>query len=116
MTDLEPLLGINVACLPLFPPTLRALRRSRQGITPHKSSPSGRTGLLPRSTKSSGFRRHDDAFPLTDIERSVTDVYAGTTRNDSTSLHDGTSEGTEQVRTSPEIKVKHGWEVKSQIR
>lgn len=79
MTDLETLLGVIVACLPLFPSSFRKLLRSgrdeRDGSSSRKNwfSHTSVSRLL-RSQRSatkndSTFRRFNDIYLLTDVEQ-----------------------------------------------
>lgn len=114
VTDLEPLLGITVACLPLFPPVFKKVFGAKDDSSSQKVLSSSVARLRSRSTKNSAFRRFDDSYPLTDVEISRTENLIVGMGSHPSSLNDDCvrSEGGETYRPST-IKVKQGWEVRS---
>ena len=69
-TILEPLLGIIIACLPIFPPAIKKLtgrmERTHPQIRDVLSSSMARMRL--KRSKSSTLQSSDDSSPLTDLE------------------------------------------------
>lgn len=70
--------------------------------------------LRSKNTKNFAFRRFDDAYPLTDIEGSRIENQTTGLGSNSSSLKDdsGGNMGSETY-FPPAIKVKQGWEVRS---
>ena len=115
VTDLEPLLGITIACLPLFPPTFRSILGPRQAKDSQNVLSSSVRRLRSRSTKNtSAFRRVDDSYPLTDVEGSRTQNQITGLGSKSSSVNDERFVDLEHNAPSRSaIKVKQGWEVRS---
>lgn len=116
VTDLEPLLGIIVACAPLFPPAFKAaINRKPKSYQPSGSS-SGFANLNSKSARSLWFRSADDSYPLTDFEGGANHIQITGPNSRQSSLHDssvaGQRDGTEG---QPAITVKTRWEIKRQL-
>lgn len=90
--------------MPLFP----AVFKKAFGV---KDEPNSRNVLSLKSTKNAAFMRIDDSYLLTDIERSRTENPITRTETHSVSLNDGS--GGDQAIEASTIKVKQGWEVRS---
>ena len=109
-TDLEPMLGMITASLPVMQPALRRIMglRTEQSSEGRPSSSVAR--LRTKSTKKSSFRQLKDSYTLTDIGTSETHVGVSS----KPSLSEGDEEtyfaelGTEP---RPFIKVRRDWEV-----
>ena len=67
VTDLEPLLGTIVACLPLFPPAFAKTFR-RKGQKPQNAFSDSIARLRGQALKPGPFRRLDDPYPLTTVD------------------------------------------------
>lgn len=115
VTDLEPLLGIIVACAPLFPPTLKAALNRKPKISQSSASSSGFAKLNGKSARGPGFRSADDSYPLTDVEGGVNHTQVTGPDSRRSSFHEagvaGPREGTGE---QPAITVKTRWEIKRQ--
>ena len=70
MTLLEPLLGIIVACLPLFPPAIKKIVAHMSKTDPETRNvlSSSMARLRMKRSKRSAFHSLGDSFPLTDLE------------------------------------------------
>ena len=117
ITDLEPLLGITIACLPLFPPTFKKAFRARR-VGPDMGnvlqSSLARLRIKKSKSKSSTFRRFDYSYPLTDVEGYRTQNHVGTSGSQPRSSFEGrVGEADPEMCIKPSIKVKQGWEVRS---
>lgn len=114
VTDLEPLLAIIVACLPLFPPVMKRL--FLRGKEPESRTPlsSSLARLRSKGNKNSMFRKFEDSYPLTDLEGTRTENHI--TRSDSKpeSLRNDKATNID-VEMGPRstIQVEQGWEVRS---
>ena len=70
VTELEPLLGITIACLPIFPPAIKRLTghiKTTDSETRNVLS-STMVRLRLRRVKDSTFKRFNDSVLLTDLE------------------------------------------------
>ena len=114
VTDLEPLLGITIACLPLFPPMFKKVFGAKEEQDSRNVLSSSLARLRSKSPKGSAFRRFEDSYPLTDVERSRTENQITGTGSHVSSLND---DGVKIERRDTDypstIKVKQGWEVRS---
>lgn len=73
-TGLEPVLGIIIACLPMFPPTFKRMLRGKGEQDSRDVLSSSTRRLRSKSTKRPLiFRKLDDSFPLTDLEKGRTE-------------------------------------------
>lgn len=126
-TNLEPLLGVCVACVPICRPLLVSFHRkvrnasasvlSRVGITStsdeskHPKSLSGNEGVIVtygRPSKHKNFRRLDDSvYQMTDL--------AGTTRCEGSGNH-GSPESMTGSNSNQEIVVTDTWNVAIESR
>ena len=104
---LEPLLGIIVACSPLFPPAIKNITAK----SPKIYIPSSSVVARMRSKRS---KRLDDSLPLTDVEETRTQTHQTDSRSksDDVSGSCGQSDG---IGVSPQssIRVERDWEVRS---
>ena len=68
--SLEPLIGIIVACLPLFPPAIKKIISHFKKTHPETRNvlSSSMARLRQKRSKSSAFQSLDDSFPLADLE------------------------------------------------
>ena len=67
-TGLEPVLGIIIACLPMFPPTFKRMLRSKtEQDSQHVLSSSTRWLHSKIMKRSSMFRKIDDSYPIMDL-------------------------------------------------
>ena len=109
-TDLEPLLGMINACMPVLQPALRRVLHTERS----RSSPSrkvafpGSTTKLNSDNKSKGskFRQIEDSYMLTDTT-GTTNTYVGTASRPN-SIGDE-----ESLSAPPAITVQREWEVVS---
>ena len=70
VTELEPLLGITIACLPIFPPAIKTMTghiKTTDSETRNVLS-STMVRLRLRRVKDSTFKRFNDSVLLTDLE------------------------------------------------
>ena len=117
VTTLEPLLGIIVACLPMFPPALKKVFGHVK-----KTSPETQNGLsssmvrlrLERS-KNSTPQRFDDSWLLTDLENNKIEPIVSGPSSKPDSLVRGYSQSA-GVEIPPQcsITIQHEWEVRSE--
>ena len=68
ITHLEAFLAIIVACLPIFPPTLKRMLRGKSKPDIRNAISSSVARLRSKSSKPRIFRKFDDLYPLTDLE------------------------------------------------
>lgn len=115
VTDLEPLLGIIVACAPLFPPSIKAaLKRSRK-----PSDPSGYSSGFTKLNNSKGTSKHklgssDDTFPLADLEGVSNETKITSPGSQPNSLYgNSTAERERGGFDDSSITVKRGFELKT---
>ena len=116
LTLLEPLLGIIVACLPIFPPAIAKvvayMRKTRPETRNVLSSSMAR--LRMKRSKSSAFQSLDDSSPLSDLEAKGTQNHI----TGSSGKPDGVFEGhgnLAKIRIPPQssIMVERNLEVRS---
>ncbi|KAI4253120.1 MAG: hypothetical protein LQ352_003884 [Teloschistes flavicans] len=116
VTDLEPLLGIIVACAPLFPPTIKAALAWRRGSQRGTSGPFSNFAKLNNSKGSQKAKRPsaDDSYHLTDVQGRANEIHITSPHSQQSSFHEGNEaelgEGLYKNRT---ITVKKGWEIKT---
>ncbi|KAL8747850.1 MAG: hypothetical protein Q9184_007546, partial [Pyrenodesmia sp. 2 TL-2023] len=113
-TDLEPLLGIIVACAPLFPPTFKAvhdrmLKRSSSG-----SSARGFARLTNKGTTGIQNQASDASYPFVDIEggRNKTLVTSPSSQPNSL-LGINADASDEDARLQHTITVTTGWDIRT---
>ncbi|KAL9580531.1 MAG: hypothetical protein Q9212_004439 [Teloschistes hypoglaucus] len=116
ITDLEPLLGIIVACAPLFPPSIKAAlawRRESQRGTSTLSSSFAKLNNSKASQKAK-LQSADDSYHLTDVQGRANEINITSPNSQPSSFHEGheaeLGEGLYQHRN---ITVKKGWEIKT---
>lgn len=119
VTTLEPILGIIVACLPLFPPALKVIfgRVKRTSPVTHDTISSSIARLRLRKSKESPFDRFDD-YLLTDHEnQTIEHVVTGPSKKpDSSARSSGQPAELDEVKILPlnSITIRHDWEVRSE--
>lgn len=113
VTDLETCMGIIVACLPMFPPTFKRILRGKEKPESRNHISSSVARLRSKVPKTRAFRRIDDLYPLVDIE-------ANRARNEITGLEGKPNSSLDDQSMNPvlethpqSIKIKTGWEVRS---
>ena len=100
--------------MPLFPPVFKKVFGVKDEPDSRNVLSSSMARLRSKSTKDSAFRKFDDSYPLTDVEGSRTENQITGGRTDFSSLNDDCigNEGVETPYPST-VKVKQGWEVRS---
>lgn len=114
---LEPLLGITIACLPLFPPALKKmtgrLDASGSGGTPNVLS-SSVARLRAKRSKNSEFEKFNDSDLLTDLEDNRIENHISGPKSQPDYAVDGGSPFADfEVPPLSSIKVEQDWEVRS---
>lgn len=105
VTELEPLLGITIACLPIFPPAIKKLtghiKTTNSNTRNVLSNSVARLRL--RRAKDSTFKRFNDSVLLTDLENSRTfdHISSPSGRSDSSVEEKMPSAGFEIPQQSP---------------
>lgn len=119
VTTLEPLLGIIVACLPIFPPTLKAILGHVKRASPetHNTLSSSIARLRLKRSKGSPFERFDD-YLLTDLENQrVEQTITGPTKKLDSSVR-GSDQPADpdglEVPPLNSIIIRHDWEIRSE--
>ena len=116
VTTLEPLLGIIVACLPIFPPALKVIFGHVKRASPetHNTISSSITRLRLRRSKGSHFERFED-YLLTDLENQGVDQVS-TGPNPKKGRSSGQPAELDGVESPPlnSITIRHDWEVRSE--
>lgn len=116
VTILEPLLGIIIACLPLFPPALKKIggHMKTDPGTPNVLS-SAMARLRSKRSENSTFQRVDDSYPLTELENNTTTHNCITGKSSKQDSLDRDYRGLAGAIAPPEsaIMVDVGWEVRS---
>lgn len=110
VTILEPLLGVIIACLPLFPPAIKKLTAgSEKSYIP--SSAVARIRL--KRLKSSASKSFEDSFPLTDLDEKRTQNHITDPSGKSDHVS-GSCEQFDAVGNPPQssIRVEQDWEVR----
>ena len=116
VTDLEPLLGIIVACAPLFPPTLEAMFNHKCTSSPSSILSSGLARLHSKGARTFEFRALDDSYPLTDVEGGLNETHITSRHTQPGSSHQSNAAGLgEFVDERPTITVERSWEVRSEL-
>ncbi|CAF9942357.1 hypothetical protein IMSHALPRED_003637 [Imshaugia aleurites] len=117
VTTLEPLLGIIVACLPMFPPALKRIFGSVKKISPETQHglSSSMVRLRPERSKNSTPNRFDESWLLTDLENNRIGLpVSGPSSKPNSLIREGSqSVGTEMPPQSS-ITVRHEWVVRSE--
>lgn len=115
VTILEPLLGITIACLPLFPPAIKKLTARKSESETRNVFPSSITARLRlKKSQSSALQGFDDSFPLTDLEAKGTINHITGPSGESDYLSEGYGHFA-GIRIPPQssIMVEQDWEVRS---
>ena len=116
VTILEPLLGIIIACLPLFPAALKKVTGHMKNASPETrnvlSSSMARVRL--KRSKNSFFASYNDSVRLTDLEDNKTHTHITGPSSEPGSLVNGCSQFV-AFETPPQssIKIIQDWEVRS---
>ncbi len=114
-TVLEPILGIILACLPMFPPSFKECLggerkqdsqkvRSVSTIRPHSNG----------MKQSPGIPRLDDSYPLADLGSGLAESEVNGFDSRASSV--GSEHNTEsRFKANPEsmIRIERGWEVRT---
>ena len=84
-TGLEPCVGLIAACLPMFPPFFKKIRRGKEKLDPRSHVSSTVARLRSQDSKKRAFRIIDDEYPLTDLEenRNQNDIASSNSNIDS---------------------------------
>ena len=105
MTELEPLLGIIIACLPTFPPAVKKLAGHIKTTNPKAPNVLSNSvaRLRLRRAKDSTFKQFDDSVLLTDLEntRAFDHVSGPSDRSDYSVEGQMPSSGFETPQQSP---------------
>ena len=116
VTTLEPILGIIVACLPIFPPALKVIFGHVKKASPetHDTISSSIARLRLKRSKGSRFERFDD-YLLTDLEdQRVEQAITGPSQKpDGSSGQPAEPDGAE-IPPLNAITIRHDWEVRSE--
>ncbi len=114
-TVLEPILGIILACLPMFPPAFKeCLGGERKQDSQKVRSVSTIRLHSNRMKKSPGFPGLDDSYPLTDLDSGLTESEVNGLDSRASSV--GGEHNTEsRFKAKPEsmIRIERGWEVRT---
>ena len=68
VTGLEPCIGLIAACLPMFPPVFKRIRRGKAKSDSRNYVSSTVARLRSKDSKKPAFHNIDDGYPLTDVE------------------------------------------------
>ncbi|KAL8952390.1 MAG: hypothetical protein Q9222_001699 [Ikaeria aurantiellina] len=113
VSDLEPLLGIIVACAPLFPPTFRSLVGATRKKFSTGSNTSDSKKHIMKGAGSSKFQVLDDSYHLTGISKGRNDTKITSSNSQPESLMDSREmDHREGSKEGQNINVKRGWEVR----
>ncbi|CAF9925205.1 hypothetical protein IMSHALPRED_006410 [Imshaugia aleurites] len=115
VTDLEICLGIIVACMPMFPPTLKRMLRGKKDPSLFRRHMSSGVALMrPKNPHMPAFHRIDDLYPLTDLDEMRTwNEICGTDGKPDSLVDDPDSDAKLEMHPRSTIKIKKGWEVRS---
>ena len=72
VTGLEPCVGLIAACLPMFPPFFKRMRRGKEKSDSRSHVSSTVARLRSKNLKRRAFDMIDDEYPLTDLEENRT--------------------------------------------
>ena len=111
VTGLEPCMGLLAACLPMFPPLFKRIRRGKENPDPRNNISSTVARL--RSMKPA-FHNMDDRYPLTNLEELGTqnDITGPDSKPESLFEDQNTNVKLESYPYST-MKIKKDWEVGS---
>ena len=119
VTDLEPLLGIIVACAPLFPPTLRVIMVGHKRKTSSaKTSSSGFARLNSKGERNLRHRTDDHSYNLTNVnlEGGMNETHITSPNSQpSCSLERSATDLGQAVDEQGSITVKRGWEIRTNL-
>lgn len=116
-TILEPLLGIIIACLPLFRPAIRKAAESVKNTHPETpnilSSSLARIRLM--RSKGTAFKRVDDSLLFTDLEDNRTKNHINGPGNESEcSVDDHGHAAVIRILPQSSIRIDRDWNVRSE--
>ena len=116
MTILEPLLGIIIACLPLFPAAFKKVTGHTKNANPETrnvlSNSMARVRL--KRSKTSFFASYNDSVRLTDLEDNKTHTHITGPSSEPGSLVNGCSQFVGfEIPPQSSIKIIQDWEVRS---
>ena len=114
VTDLENCMGIIVACLPMFPPTFKRILHGKQKSDSRNYISSTVARLRSKGPKPHVLRSVDDFYPLTDFEGSTAqNKITGPDGKPDSFPKDQNMDADLEIHPQSSIKVKRGWEVRS---
>lgn len=117
LTDLETCMGIIVACLPMFPPTFKRMLRGKKPADFRNHISSSVARLRSKDSKApAAFRKIDDLYPLTELDdmRTQNDITGPDGKPGSFVDGQNTSDTKLEMHyPQSTIKIKQGWEVRS---
>lgn len=109
VTVLEPCMGLLAACLPMFPPFFKRIRRGKENTDPRHYVSSTVARLRSKNSKEPAFHNIDDRYPLTDLE----EVGTQTDITGPDSKHNQNTNVKLEMYPHSTTKVKKDWEVRS---
>ena len=114
LTALETCMGIIVACLPMFPPTFKRILHGKEKSDPRNHISSTVARLRSKDRKPQSFRSIDDLYPLTDFEGSrAQNKITGPDGKLDSCVKNQNMDAELEMHPQSSIKVKKGWEVRS---
>ena len=115
-TILEPILGIILACLPMFPPAFKECLGGERKQDSQKVCSVSTIRLHSNGmNQSPGFPGPDDSYPLADLDSGLTESEVNGSNSRATSI--GVKHSTEsRFEANPEamIRIERGWEVRTE--
>lgn len=116
-SDLEPILGITNACLPVIRPVLKKISTSRRFTFGKKDKRSSM--LRPRDERNlhtKSFRRLvNQAYPLAESHGTQTEITGPGSKNESIQDEFESQPTSELGMPMARIKVRSDWDVRSQV-
>ena len=114
LTNLEPCMGLIVACLPMFPPTFKRMLRGKETSDSRSYTSSSVARLRSKDSKRPAFHQIDDLYPLTNLEefRTQNDITGPDGKPDAI-VDDPSINAKLEMYPQSTIKIKKGWEVRS---
>ena len=115
LTNLEPCMGLIVACLPIFPPTFRRMLRGKGTSDSRNYISSTVARLRSKDSKRPAFHQIDDLCPFTELEefRTQNDI-TGPDGKPGSFVDDQSTNAKLEMYPQSTIKIKKGWEVRSE--
>ncbi|KAK3176216.1 hypothetical protein OEA41_007539 [Lepraria neglecta] len=108
ITNLEAYLGIIIACLSMFPPTLKKMLGNKAGPDSRNVISSSVARLRFKSSRPRLFRKFDDLYPLTDLEGTQNEITGPDGK-----LNSSVEDSTIKMHHQSAIKVKQDWDFRS---